>query len=161
VGASVLIAAVGVVSLLLLQIGPFARPSVRADGIPQRGEVSLADASSHEEAHLYYPGAKEFSRLGADESSGSSAFSGAILTSSDPPERILGWYAAWAPPHGWSHNDVLSGGPAIQDQGWKRGTREYFLISIDDPQQLANSLGRRVPVNATVFEITYTIAHAN
>jgi hypothetical protein len=128
------------------------------------GAVTLSDVNAHEEAHLYYPGAVEFSRFGDGEGFGGhpAAFAGAILTSADSPEKILDWYEAWATDHGWRKNEGLSsGGPWIEARGWRRGDREFFLAAIDDPDQLANTLGRQIPPGGTVFEASYTVKAAS
>lgn len=116
----------------------------------------------HREAHLFYPGATIYQRLGASQTSTAlsgtnPAFSGAILISSDPVARIYAWYDTWLRARGWYRYPLLGAG-YLSSHGYARTpAREAFDVDIDNPAQLSGSLGHQVPTGGTVFEVTYLV----
>jgi hypothetical protein len=135
-------------------------------GLPT-GPVSYELISSRPEAKLYYPDSQVLSPFGQPEKQGDfisgseRAFAGAILTSSDKPEKIYQWYRDWLLAHGWQSDEHAFGGLAstqISLQGYSKGQRETLYIAINDPKQLGWTLGKKVPANMTVFEIRYFIS---
>jgi hypothetical protein len=133
---------------------------VDAEGFPTC-PVTYAQVSSHEESHLYYPGSTVFSPFGSREVGGlegkESAFAGAVLTTTAPPDTVMQWYAHWASSHGWT----AYAAPRLSNQtttnGYYRGKRENFIVAIDDPAALGRVLGRSVPTDVTVYEVSYSI----
>lgn len=146
----------------------FFRASRQTDenGLPTNS-VSYEFVSSRPEARLYYPNAKVFSEFGQSEKranfivSPSGAYAGAVMISSDPPEKIYQWYKDWLLTHGWrSDKHAFSGLLSTQKslEGYSRGNRETLYIAMNDPKQLGWTLGKEVPKDKTVFEISYFIS---
>jgi len=141
-----------------------ARPLTTLDraGLPT-GPVSYNAVNRHVEAHLYYPGSTAVSRFGSAEYHHSlsghndAAFAGAILTSAASPERIYLWYQRWALKHRWYSHDFISLSTQRSTEGFVRGTRETFIIAIDDPKILGETTGGKIPQARTVYEISYSI----
>ncbi len=132
------------------------------------GPVTYEQVASHEEAHLYYPGARVFWRFGGGEErnlieGGSNwAFAGAILLSEGAPQDLYAWYRQWMLAHGWQPEPTIRATTQVSIEGYHRGKRELFRVAIDDPAALAGTLGRPVPADGrTVFEIAYMILPAS
>lgn len=126
------------------------------------GTVTYGALQCHPEAHLFYPGATIYQRLGASQTSNpfsgtNPAFSGAILISADPASKIYAWYDDWLKPHGWYRAPVLGGGYASSHEYARTPARESFGIDIDNPAQLSATLGHAVPASGTIFELRYFI----
>lgn len=142
----------------------FGRTDVRTGGkcsLPT-ASVSYQELQCHPEAHLFYPGAQIFQRLGASQStdeSGSSnpAFSGAIMVSPASPAAVYAWYDAWLTARGWYRGPLLGAG-YVSSHGYARtpGT-EAFDVDMDDPSRLSATLGEPVPAGGTVFEVRYLL----
>jgi hypothetical protein len=150
---------VGVIAALVALTscsGSGPRPSGTGNGLGT-GSVSLSEVRSHQEAQLYYPGAQVFQLVGDGETSSSSAFAGAILTSTAGSSAIYSWYASWMESHGWTAYGVPRAGTQESAQGYERGAREPFIVAIDNPPLLSETVGRQVPGETTVFEISYLI----
>ncbi len=132
---------------------------------PQTGPVTYSDISRHAEAHLYYPGSTIISRFGsgeqrASDSSGGqpgAAFAGGIATSNDTRSNIYYWYLVWMLKHGWNPHDFARATTWQSLEGFVRGKREKFIIAVDYPDLLSETLGRPVPKARTVYEINYFI----
>jgi hypothetical protein len=130
---------------------------------PPKGPVTYKAAAARPEGHLTYPGARLWQHLGGDEvSSGfgqTSGSAGAILLSDDPADKVRAWYKDWLLARGWSV--VWSGGGdtsvALTKDQYSRGTRENFLLYVDDPAKLAATIGDQAPHAHTVFESRYIV----
>lgn len=137
-----------------------------SDGLPV-GTVSYDFVKSRPEAHLYYPGSKVFSPFGGAEErhlfgKNSSAFVGAVLTSTDSPKQIYQWYKDWMLSHGWQLSVFLRATGQTSIEGYARGSRERFYVAMEDTELLGGVLGRQVPQDeGTVFEIRYMIFPAS
>ena len=126
------------------------------------GTVTYEALQCHPEAHLFYPGATVYERLGASQTDSPSsgvnpAFSGAILISADPVSKIYAWYDERLKPNGWYRAPVLGGGYASSHEYARTPARESFGIDIDNPTQLSATLGHLVPPGGTIFEVRYFI----
>ena len=88
-----------------------------------------------------------------------SAFAGAILGTPDSPAHVYAWYQQrlladhWKP---YQLAALLS--TQLSAQAYQRGTRESFVVAIDDPHQLSSVIGSQLPAGGTLFEYTYSIA---
>ncbi|MDQ6949053.1 MAG: hypothetical protein M3256_23030 [Actinomycetota bacterium] len=132
-----------------------------AGGLPL-GPVSYQFVNSRPPAHLVYPDAKTLRVIGHGESHypaegvTDSASAGAILATNDSPDQIYAWYDDRLKADGWKTYQLAA---LLSTQrsarGYQRGTREFFVVAIDDPRQFV--VGSRVPVGGTLFEYTYTI----
>ena len=147
--------------------GP-SRGSGGACSLPTSGPVTYQDLQCHPEAHLFYPGAKVYERLGASQTNNvieggvNYAFSGAILISSDPASKIYAWYDSWLEAHGWYRGPLLGGG-YLSSHGYARSQpgdygREAFEVDVDNPAQLSATLGHQVPAGGTIFEVIYSVS---
>jgi hypothetical protein len=136
------------------------RPTYDKYGLPIQN-VSYEFVSSRPEAKLYYPGAKIFSPFGQPQrGTGTVAFSGAVMTSNDSPEKIYAWYHDWLLAHGWQeHTSFVHVATHVSTKDYvKQGQdREIFEVDMDDPKELSLVLGKPVPANITVFEFQYII----
>ncbi len=156
-----------VAALLIAGCGSSSSGSGKRDtqGLPL-GLVSYQEVKSHPEATLYYPGSEVVRVIGSGEvrnyieGGSNSAFAGAILRTDDTPERVYAWYRAWVVDHGWQTNEVSGASPWLSAQGYQRGSRERFLVAIDNPVVLSQVLGSQVPTSGTLFETRYTIIAA-
>ncbi len=136
-------------------------------GLPN-GPVSYAQVTAHPEAHLYYPGSRVFSPFGGPERNyltidgreHDPAFAGAVLTSDATPAQIYLWYQLWLLKHGWLSHGYVGSTNWKSWEGYARGTREEFIVAMDYPNQVGETLGRTVPPARTVYEIRYTILAA-
>lgn len=124
--------------------------------------VSYQALQCHPEAHLAYPGAQIFQRLGVSQSTDESgntnpAFSGAIMVSPASSEAVYTWYDTWLTAHGWYRAPLLGAG-YVSSHGYARtpGT-EAFDVDMDHPSQLSATLGKPVPAGSTVFEVRYVL----
>lgn len=133
------------------------------DGLP-RGPVTMDQVKSHPEASLFYPGAHLYSPIGGGEQQNSTdggtnfAFAGGILISSDSADAIYKWYKDWLLAHRWQQTREIGSTVWLSHSDFKRGTREFFTVAVDDPSRLAGVLGRVVPKDqGTVFEVSYQI----
>jgi hypothetical protein len=136
-----------------------------ADGLPL-GPVTYKDISAHPETQLYYPDATVISIRGSDErtvmiKSRSAAFGGAILASQATAEQIYAWYREYLTAHHWSSCDALMALNQVSLQAYCRGHREHFVVAVDNPRLLQETLGQTLPPDAkTIFETTYLISPA-
>lgn len=142
-------------------------PAYDRAGLPTSA-VSYQQVTAHREAMLYYPGARVFSRFGGPERNyltldgreHDPAFAGAVLTSPATTAQIYLWYQLWLLKHGWRSYAYISSTNWRSLEGYARGKREEFIVAMDYPDLLGETLGRRLPPNRTVFEIRYTILPA-
>lgn len=87
-----------------------------------------------------------------------SATAGAILVTHDSPAQVDAWYRQrlladhWKPYHLAA---LLS--TQLSARGYRRGTREFYVVAIDDPKLLSGVIGTQLPIGGTLFEYTYTI----
>jgi len=131
------------------------------------GPVSYQYVSGRPESRLRYPGAQQVEAFGAGERANpieggsTSAFTGAILATHDSPDQIYTWYADQLAARHYRPYDVLGASTWKSEQGYERGTRERFLVAIDDPTFLGAAIGRKVPSDENVFEFRYVIFPAN
>lgn len=134
-------------------------------GIPV-GLVSHQFVYSRPEGTLYYPNGKIFITTGRSMIDNDSvAWSGAVMTSNDSPEKIYQWYHDWLTTHGWKSDNHAFGGLAstqISQQVYSRSgngfsSREVFNIAMDNPHFLSETLGKKVPTDVTIFEFSYII----
>lgn len=133
------------------------------NGLPN-SPVSYQAVSSRPPAHLLYPGAQTLRLIGAGESRypsegvTNSAFAGALLMTPDPPSQVYTWYRNHLTADGWKTYQLAALlSTQISAQGYQRGSREYFVVAIDDPRQLSAVLGNQVQAGATIVEFRYTI----
>ena len=133
------------------------------DALP-RSPVSYQALSSRPPAHLIYPGAQTLRVVGAGESRYpaegvvNSAFVGAILSTADSPEQVYSWYRNHLTADGWKTYQLAALlSTQISAQGYQRGSREFFVVAIDDPRSLSAALGRQIPAGSTIVEFRYTI----
>jgi hypothetical protein len=133
------------------------------DGLPT-DPVSYQFVNSRAPAHLVYPNAQTLRVIGAGESHypaervTNSAFSGAVLATHDSPAKVYAWYLDRLTANRWSRYQLFALlSTELSAQGYKRGTRELFVIAIDDPRRLSAAIGTQLPDGVTVFEYTYTI----
>ena len=135
--------------------------------LPTASVVSYQDLQCHPEAHLFYPGAKVYERLGASQSTTidgelNPAFSRAILISSAPVSQIYAWYDSWLTAHGWYRGPVIRVTTYLSSHGYARSRpgdygREAFIVNIDNPALLSTTLGHQVPSGGTIFEVRYVV----
>jgi len=157
------LAVVGLLGLRSLTTGT-AQPRVTLDraGLPT-GSVSYDEINRHVEAHLYYPGSTQVSRFGSGEyhhplsGHNDAAFAGAILTSAASPAQIYLWYQLWALKRHWRSYGFIALTTQRSNEGFVRGTRETFIVAIDDPKILGETTGKKIPQARTVYEISYSI----
>lgn len=130
---------------------------------PPKGPVTYKAAAARPEGHLVYPGARLWQHLGHDEiTSGfgqGTGYAGAILLSEDPATAVRAWYKEWLLAHGWKLYSSGGGDNSValaQDQ-YVRGTREGFLLTVDDPKKLAAATGGKAPMARTVFDFRYIV----
>ena len=140
-------------------------PSTGACSLPA-DNITYQDLQCHPEAHLFYPGARVYSRLGASQSTSldmtNNAFSGAILISSDPASKLYAWYNSWLHAHGWYRGPLLGAG-YLSSHGYARSSpgdygRDAFSIDVDNPARLSTTLGQQVPAGGTIFEVRYSVS---
>lgn len=153
---------VGAVALAKHGSGNGPGQQLDASGLPM-SPVSYDFAKSRPEAELHYPGSTVFRVIGGGEqhfagSSSSSAFAGAILTTSASADEIYAWYDAQLTARNWTPFALGTGGAQKSVKGYERGSRERFNVGIDDPKLLGDVLGRPAPTGTTTFEIRYLIA---
>lgn len=87
-----------------------------------------------------------------------SAFAGAILVTHDSPAQVYAWYQQKLLADHWKAYQLAALlSTQLSAQGYQRGTREFYVVAIDDPKQLSGVIGAQVPTGGTVFEYTYTI----
>lgn len=139
-------------------------PSQDKNGLPT-ARVSLRDVNSHPEAHLYFPASREFSRFGASDTMQASskpdvAYAGGIATTGANASALYLWYQRWMLAHGWRSHDYVGSTTWTSHEGFARGTREEFIVAVDDPRLLGGTINRRLPKARTVYEITYAILPA-
>jgi hypothetical protein len=126
--------------------------------------VSYQFVNSRPPAHLLYPNVQTLRVIGHSESRypaegvTNSASAGAILVTHDSPAQVYAWYEQrllvdhWKP---YQLAALLS--TQLSARGYERGTRELFVVAIDDPHQLSGVIGTQLPTGGTLFEYTYTI----
>jgi hypothetical protein len=134
------------------------------DGLPL-SSISYDFVNSRPPAHLVYPNAQTVRVIGHGElrypAEGvmNSAFAGAILATRDSPAQVYAWYQQRLQVDHWKpHQLAALLSTQLSAQGYKRGTRESFVVAIDDPHQLSGVLGTHLPAGGTLFEYTYSIA---
>ena len=134
------------------------------DGLPL-GPVSYQFVNSRPPAQLVYPGAKTLRVIGHGESSypaegvTNAAFAGGILTSPDAPNQIYTWYRQRLSADGWKPYTLAALlSTQMSAKGYQRGSRELFVVAIDDPRQLGAVVGSQMPTGGTLFEYTYSIS---
>lgn len=153
-----------VVFTLLFIFAKFHPPeSYDNNGLP-KGFVTYKFVHSRSEGVLYYPNAKVFSLTGSDqhftESGWAGAWSGAILTTSDSETQVYEWYNTWLLTHGWQENkriEAIHINTQSSAKAYTRGGREVFNIAIDKQKSLSETLGKRLPSEVTIFEMTYYV----
>jgi len=114
------------------------------------------------ESNLYYPNGKVFapfchSTKKTDEGI-DPAFAGAVMVTNDSPEKVYAWYHDKLLAFGWHRDDHAFAGLGDTQtslHGYFFKGRGSFYIAMDDPKQLSWTLGKKVPVNTTVFEFRY------
>ncbi len=133
------------------------------NGLPT-SPVSFESVSSRPPAHLIYPGAQTLRAIGAGESRypaegvTNSAFAGAVLVTQDSPAQVYAWYNDRLAADGWKTYQLAALlSTQISAKGYQRGTREFFVVAIDDPHQLSAVISNKVPAGATLLEFRYTI----
>jgi hypothetical protein len=133
-------------------------------GLP-RGPVRIDQVKTHPEAHLFYPGAHLYWPISGGQQDNfvdggtNFPFAGGILMSRDSSDAIYKWYADWLTTRGWAQYQNVSSTTWLSHMDFKRGTREFFTIAVEDPAALSRVLGTRVPTDrGTVFEVRYEIA---
>jgi len=131
------------------------------NGLPT-GRVSLGNVNAHPEAHLYYPASREFSRFGSGDTPQMSstpdvAYAGGIVATSASARALYLWYQRWMLAHGWRSHDYVGSTTWTSHEGFARGTREEFIVAVDDPHLLSGTINRRLPKTRTIYEITYAI----
>lgn len=137
----------------------FIREVYDQNSLPTRF-VSYEFVSSRTEAKLYYPGSSVFTDFGESSTRAGYAHAGAVLTSKDSQEQIYSWYRDWLLAHGWHYDRYAFVGLADTQtslQGYVRGEREKFYVAMDEAENLGWTLGKKVPTDATVFEVDYFI----
>lgn len=129
-----------------------------------KSPVSYEAVSSRAPAHLSYPSAQTLRVLGTGETRypaegvTNSAFAGAVLMSRDSPAEVYAWYHDHLTSDGWKTYQLAALlSTQVSAQGYQRGTRERFVVAIDDPRRLSAVIGSQLPTGATLFEYTYTI----
>ena len=134
-----------------------------ANGLPT-SPVTYASVSSRAPARLIYPGAQTLRAIGAGESRYpaegviNSAFAGAVMVTQDSPAQVYAWYNDRLTADGWkTYRLAALLSTQISAKGYQRGTREYFVVAIDDPHQLSAVISNKVPAGATIVEFRYTI----
>ncbi len=144
-------------------LGSSSGPRTDADGLPL-GAVSYQFVNSRPPAHLIYPNTKVLRVIGHDESRypaegvTNSAFAGAILVTTDSPDQIYAWYQHHIAAYGWkTYRLAALLSTQRSARGYQRGSREIFVVAIDDPRQWGAAVGSQMPAGGTLFEYTYTI----
>jgi hypothetical protein len=133
------------------------------DGLPL-GSVSYEFVNARPPAHLVYPNAQTLRIIGHGESRypaegvTNSAFAGAILATRDSPAQVYAWYQQKLLADHWKRYQLAALlSTQLSAQGYQRGTRESFVVAIDDPHQLSGVIGTQLPAGGTLFEYTYSI----
>jgi len=149
-------------------LGVGSSPVSHGDGTGASPEpVSYQQVSGHAEAHLFYPGSAVVSRFGGAEyrhplaGNVDPAFAGAILASAAKPEQMYLWYQLWLLKHGWRSVAVPNVTTWLSREGYARGTRELFVVAMDNPRLLGETVGKRLPTGQTIYEISYSISPAH
>jgi hypothetical protein len=134
------------------------------DGLPQ-GSVSYAFINSRAPAHVVYPNAQTLRVIGHGESRypaegvTNSAGAGAVLVTDDSPAEVYAWYQQRLLADHWKPYELAALlSTQLSAQGYQRGTREFFVVAIDDPRMLGRVIGTQLPAGGTLFEYTYSIA---
>jgi hypothetical protein len=144
-----------------LTAGP-ASPTLDSNSLPI-GPVSYDFIHARPDASLRYPGSTIFSPFGTGEridpvTGKQGAYIGAVMTTSASPDQIYEWYGTQLRGLGWTSLGAASRlGTQVSAQRYERGTRELFLVAIDDPTLLQATIGRAPPPSVTVYEYTYAI----
>ena len=152
----------GVATGFTIRFLTFSEPArVDSNGLPL-SPVSYDALKSRPEANLLFPGARVFHREGGSEHTTldgdrNPAFAGAIMTTSAPAQNVYAWYEQELQASGWTRMAVPRATTELSAMGWRRGTRERFLVAIDDPAQLSRALGSQVPANGTIVDMTYLV----
>ncbi len=152
---------------VMAALGVGSTPAPRGDGTGAgSGPVTYQQVSGHAEAHLLYPGSVIVSRFGGAEYrhplSGNvdPAFAGAVVASAATPGQIYPWYELWLLKHGWHSVGVPNVTTWLSREGYARGKRELFVVAMDNPRLLGETLGKRLPPGQTIYEISYSISPA-
>ena len=127
--------------------------------------VSYQFVNSRPPAHLVYPHAQTLRVIGHGEQHypaegvTNSAFAGAVLVTQDSQTQVYAWYRQQLRADHWKSYELAALlSTQLSAQGYQRGTREVFVVAIDDPHQLSSVIGTQVPAGGTVFEYTYSIS---
>lgn len=126
------------------------------------GPVTYEALQCHPEASLFYPGSTVLERLGASQTTAlfegtNPAFSGAILISADPVNKIYAWYDSWLKQRHWYRSPLIGAG-YVSAHGYARvGGREALGVDIDNPAQFSATIGKKVPSGGTLFEVRYIV----
>lgn len=127
--------------------------------------MSYEAVSSRASARLIYPGAQTLRVIGAGESRYpaegvvNSAFAGDVLATKDSPAQVYAWYQDRLTADGWKTYQLAALlSTQISAKGYQRGTREFFVVAIDDPRQLSSVITNQAPAGATILEFRYTIS---
>ena len=132
----------GVVVVLAVGIWGWPRLQPADTSWPPKGPVTYKAAAARPEGHLFYPGAKLWGHLGGDEKTSgfgqASGYAGAILLTDDSSSQVRAWYKEWLLGHNWQLYSSGGGdtGIALWKDQYERGTRENFILYIDDPARL-------------------------
>lgn len=88
-----------------------------------------------------------------------SAFAGDVLATKDSQAQVYAWYQDRLSADGWKTYQLAALlSTQISAKGYQRGTREFFVVAIDDPHQLSSVIANQVPAGATILEFRYTIS---
>ena len=72
--------------------------------------------------------------------------------------EINAWYHDQLAANGWqTWNGAGLLDTMFTQNGYERGTRERFIIAIDNPRTLALTLGTKLPTSGTIYEFRYYI----
>ncbi len=126
--------------------------------------VSYKFVKSRPDAKLYYPNGKVYSQFGGDQVQTDEglgvAFTGSIMTTTDPPVKVYQWYHEQLIKRGWHENQLLEHAKAdtqLSVNDYEKGKREIFEVAIDNPKTLGMTIGSKVPNYETIFEFSYMI----
>ena len=138
--------------------------SLDSSGLPTCA-VSFGAITSHPEATLLYPqstllspyGSAEQHFLGGDVNA---AYAGEVAATTVSSSTVLAWYDTWLVQHGWKLSPIpaaLTGAETFA-KGYGRGSRESFVIAIDDPTETNEITIPKAFQNDTVYTTVYGIA---
>ena len=112
--------------------------AVDASGLPVHRPVLESDLRGQPGAHLYYPGSRLVSPVGADQTptepgqEPNPAYTGAILTVATTPARLYGWYSRQLAARGYVPTADYRPASQVSGKAWQRYHRVQVQVGVFD-----------------------------